>query len=270
MNYRIGNLLNAILVISPLTVDAKLKGESRSLQEATPGFEIPPPPPWEPSPWYGQPLRETKPCVSFDLDWVQAAVVKGPSNQYGLYSPECDTNSCTNGCCRAYSQVLVCDVNNDFSHLEVRHFIRNIWAYLLWLLQANIFVWLVCCQHQCVCNDITATTAEAPVEAPVSSPAPVAATTPAPVTVTTPAPVATTTPAPVTTPSYTSITGSSCTTDGDCDDGRCFQGKCFKTSTPAKQSLDTSRGGAAGGAKNGGTSTSTNGNTGARRRMRSG
>ena len=102
-------------------------------------------------------------------------------------------------------------------------------------------------QHQCVCNDITATSADASVEAPVSSPSPV--------TVTTPAPVAVTTQAPVTAPSL-------CTTDGDCDGGRCFQGICFSTNTSAKQSLDTSRGGAAGGAKAG--------NAGTRRRLMSG
>jgi hypothetical protein len=74
----------------------------------------------DPGPWANDPLRETQPCVAFDTPAVQAALVTGPSNPWGFYDPECDTNNCPGGCCRAYSHVLVCDVRNDFSHLPVR------------------------------------------------------------------------------------------------------------------------------------------------------
>ena len=90
-----------------------------------------------PTEWAGGSLRETTACVSFDLPWVQEAVDQGPSNPWGLYSPECDTNNCPGGCCRAYTNVLHCDTTNDLSHLAVRNWSSKNVSALLFFCQPS-------------------------------------------------------------------------------------------------------------------------------------
>ena len=86
------------LVLSSVEVHAKLGGEQQQRNLITEPF----------------------PCVPFDNPQVQAAIISGPDNPWGLYSPECDTNSCSGGCCRAYTHVLTCDTDDDYPHMQVR------------------------------------------------------------------------------------------------------------------------------------------------------
>jgi hypothetical protein len=117
MMYLCQNLLLLLLLglSSPATVNAKLKGR-RSLPEVEERRT--------------EELVEPRPCVSFDLPWIQNAIVEGPSNPWQLHSSECDTNDCSDEvswCCRAYTHALLCDTKNDFRHQPVRKkMIRNV------------------------------------------------------------------------------------------------------------------------------------------------
>jgi hypothetical protein len=65
-------------------------------------------------------LIETHPCMSFDLPWVEDTIQMGPSSPSGMYSPECDTNNCPSGCCRVFTQIMYCDMCNQYPQLPVR------------------------------------------------------------------------------------------------------------------------------------------------------
>jgi hypothetical protein len=243
MMYLCQNLLLLLLLLglsSPVTVNAKLKGR-RSLPEVEERRT--------------EELVERRPCVSFDLPWIQNAIVEGPSNPWRLHSSECDTNDCSDEvswCCRAYTHALHCDTKNDFPYQPVRKkMIRNV--FIIISRPCTLIFSGASLLHQCICNSNTAT--------------------PAPTTVApTPAP----TPAPTKEdrgggdpggeiPLCNSDFGSPCTTSTDCCSERCFGNKCQKSAptptTSSKQSVSAIdraggrvRGGAAGLQKNGFTS----------------
>ena len=67
-------------------------------------------------------LVEPSKCVLFNDTRIKSYLNNSARFSYMNYDPRCDTNSCPQGCCRFYTNLLRCDYDNLFDTLPVSYF----------------------------------------------------------------------------------------------------------------------------------------------------
>lgn len=93
------------------SVKGRRRGKLRGLQADT--FFPDDDPYWNP---FG--IMERKPCIPFEL-------IREGQKTHSLADPECNTNSCNGGCCRAYNWLL-CDEDSSFAYVPCGEFLKLI------------------------------------------------------------------------------------------------------------------------------------------------